>query len=66
MSCCGQCQGIEDVYNDKTAKRDLKRYHKKGPNKTTEIVLKVLAKLGVQDLSLIDIGGGVGVIQQEL
>ena len=41
MNCC-QCQGIELEFNRQTALKDLKRYQKKGPDKTTRILLDAL------------------------
>ncbi|MFQ5577055.1 MAG: hypothetical protein ACE5G8_08720 [Anaerolineae bacterium] len=65
MNCC-QCQGIETCFNQTTAARDLKRYRQKGPAKTTRFLLDALKTLGVQGLTLLDVGGGVGAIQHQL
>tara|TARA_B100000929_G_scaffold80037_1_gene62458 strand:+ start:1165 stop:1803 length:639 start_codon:yes stop_codon:yes gene_type:complete len=65
MGCC-QCQGIENVFDEKAAKRQLKRYLKKGPSRTTRILLDEIRKKGVQGLDFLDIGGGIGAIQYDL
>lgn len=65
MSCC-QCQGIETFFSDKMAARELKRYRKKGPSKTTRMLIEALTTEGVDGKTLLDIGGGVGAIQHEL
>ncbi len=65
MNCC-QCQGIEDMFNEEIVSRDLSRYRSKGPDKTTRVMIDALKKEGIQGLSLLDIGGGVGAIQHEL
>ena len=65
MSCC-QCQGIENMFDKKAAKRQLKRYLKKGPSKTTNMLLDAIHKIGVQGLDFLDIGGGIGAIQYDL
>ena len=65
MDCC-QCQGIEQVFDERQAKKDLKQYRKKGPSSTTRILVEAIKAQGVQDLSLLDIGGGVGAIQHGL
>ena len=65
MSCC-QCQGIENMFDKKAAKRQLKRYLKKGPSKTTSMLLDAIQKKGVQGLDFLDIGGGIGAIQYDL
>ena len=65
MGCC-QCQGIENMFDKKAAKRQLKRYLKKGPSKTTSMLLDAIHKEGVQGLTFLDIGGGIGAIQYDL
>ena len=65
MGCC-LCQGIENMFDKKAAKRQLKRYLKKGPSKTTRMLLDAIHKKGVQGLNFLDIGGGIGAIQHDL
>ena len=65
MGCC-QCQGIENMFDKKVAKRELKRYLKKGPSKTTSMLLNAIHKKGVKGLDFLDIGGGIGAIQYDL
>ena len=65
MGCC-QYQGIENMFDKKTAERELKRYLKKGPRKTTVMLLDAIHKEGVQGLDFLDIGGGIGAIQYDL
>lgn len=66
MKCCSQCEGIENLFNDSVARDELKRYLKNGPSKPTRILLDTLHTEGIQGLSLLDIGGGIGAIQHEL
>ena len=63
---CGQCRGIERIFDEKEAKRDLKGYRKKGPSKTTQMLIDIIEAEGIADKTLLDIGGGVGAIQHEL
>ncbi len=65
MNCC-QCQGIEDLFNDKLVSKELAAYQAKGPDKTTCMLTDALKAEGVQGLNLLDIGGGVGSVQHEL
>lgn len=65
MNCC-QCRGIEAFFDKKTADKELKRYRKKGPAKTTRILIAALKAEGIKGMTLLDIGGGVGALQQEL
>ncbi len=64
--CC-QCTGIEKIFNVRTARREIRRFEKRGPRKTTRWLIEgVSAGLTGDGVSLIDIGGGIGAIQIEL
>lgn len=64
---CEQClSGGANVFGKREADRQLKRYRKKGPDKTTRLLLDALAAEGVAGMTLLDIGGGVGSIALEL
>lgn len=65
MNCC-QCQGIEELFNEKLVSKELSSYRIKGPSKTTRMLTDALKKEGIQGLALLDIGGGVGAIQHDL
>jgi hypothetical protein len=49
-----QCQ-----FDDRQAKADLRSYRKKGPDRSTPLLLDALRAEGVEGASLLDIGGGV-------
>ncbi|MFW9993104.1 MAG: methyltransferase domain-containing protein [Candidatus Odinarchaeota archaeon] len=63
---CTQCKGIEKTFNRKTALKELENYHIKGPRKSSKMLLDHLKREDINGLTLLDIGGGVGVIQHEL
>ena len=65
MNCCDTTR-YDDVFGAKRAKSDLKRYRRKGPAKTTRLLIDALRSVGVQHQTLLDIGGGIGVISNEL
>ncbi len=65
MECC-QAQGIEELVDPQVAAKELNRYRRKGAVKTTRLLLDVLKREGVEGMTLLDIGGGVGVLQHEL
>ena len=65
MNCC-QCQGIEELFSAQLVSKELANYREKGPNKTTRFLIDALKEEGIQEVSLLDIGGGVGAIQHEL
>lgn len=66
MSCEAHCCGIEKLFSEKHARKQLKRYHKKGAVYATKKLLELFPHDDLQDRSLLDIGGGVGVIQREM
>lgn len=66
MACCPHCEGADSIFDQRNAEADLDAYRSKGPAGTTRRLLDALKAAGVGGLSLIDVGGGVGVIQHEL
>ncbi len=65
MSSC-QCEGIESRFDAAYAAEKLERYRRLGPDATTRALLDALRGEGVQGMTLLDIGGGVGAVQHEL
>ncbi len=65
MSCCDApawaCQ-----FDQKKAVRDLRDYREGGPAATTQALIGALVRAGVEQSTLLDIGGGIGAIQLEL
>jgi hypothetical protein len=64
VNCC--CQGVDEVFGERTARHDLARYRRRGPSKPTRRLLEAVRQEGVEDASVLDIGGGIGAIQYEL
>ena len=65
MDACG-CDDFASVFDRRSAEGDLRRYRKDGPDRTTRMLLDLILREGVEGASLLDIGGGIGVIDQEL
>jgi magnesium-protoporphyrin O-methyltransferase len=65
MSCC-QCHGIDTHFHQQRVYKKLIAYRKNGPDATVRILLDALRAAGVSGMTLLDIGGGVGVLQHEL
>lgn len=63
---CSQCQGIEELFSEDYVAGELKRYRRRGPDKTTRILIDALKETNVDGLTLLDIGGGLGTIQHEM
>ena len=54
------------MFDEKTARRQLRRYRRKGPDKGTRQLVDAVAGEGVEGRTFLDIGGGVGAIQHGL
>jgi hypothetical protein len=65
MSSC-DCSGHQNVFSERMAERDLRRYLADGPDRPTKVLLEAIQERGVVDATLLDVGGGVGVVQFEL
>ncbi len=63
---CAHCQGAEKTFNPRMARRELRKYQTKGPGKTTRLLVEGIKSAGVEGATLLDIGGGVDAIENEL
>jgi len=64
--CCSLPRGYEKLFGEKTARRDLKRYRRKGLDETGERLVGFLRARSVEGLTILEIGGGVGALETEL
>ena len=55
-----------EAYDEKVAAADLSRYRKNGPRPWDRALIEAIKAEGVDGATLLDIGGGIGVIQHEL
>jgi SAM-dependent methyltransferase len=65
MDSCG-CDGLAWMFDSRTAERDRDDYHRNGPDRTTRMLLDLMRPYGIDGSTILDIGGGIGVIDQEL
>lgn len=63
---CDQCRGIEGMFGQRQAQRQVNHYRRRGPDKTTRMLIEAIKAEGVDGLTLLDIGGGIGAIQLAL
>ncbi len=63
---CPHCIGSERIFDEKNARRELKNYRKKGPDKTTRWLIESIQALGSQGRDVLDVGAGVGAIHLAL
>jgi 2-polyprenyl-3-methyl-5-hydroxy-6-metoxy-1,4-benzoquinol methylase len=59
------CAALQQMFDEKTARRQLRRYRRRGAARSTRLLLEALEQAGPGE-SLLDIGGGIGVIQDAL
>ncbi|MFB6098267.1 MAG: class I SAM-dependent methyltransferase, partial [Salinibacter sp.] len=61
------CQETADLFDWEKAQTELRKYRKSGPpNKCTRLLIDGLKPLDLQDKTLLDVGGGIGMIPLEL
>jgi SAM-dependent methyltransferase len=65
MDNCG-CEGFATTFDRRSAEADRDSYRRDGPNTTTRMLLGLIRRYGVAGSSILDIGGGIGVIDLEL
>lgn len=63
-SCCEQA--TDRFFDKKYAQRDLRKYRKKGPGGTTRLLVDELLQHKLIDATLLDVGGGIGMITHEV
>jgi 16S rRNA G966 N2-methylase RsmD len=63
--CCGRT-GYQTVFSDRFAKRVARTYRKRGLDPTERRMVSFLTDRDISDVSVLEIGGGVGEIQIEL
>lgn len=63
---CRHCRDAAGFFGKGIAQRELRRYRRRGPSRSTRLLLEALRDQGVRGASFLDIGGGVGAVQQEL
>jgi SAM-dependent methyltransferase len=64
MDACG-CD-FSELFDRTTAERDLERYRRHGPDRTTRLLLDMIRTRGARGATILDIGSGIGVIDHEL
>ena len=65
MDACS-CDGFASIFDEATARRDRDRYHRDGPDRTTRLLLELLTPYRSSGSSVLDIGGGIGIVDLEL
>jgi hypothetical protein len=66
MARCCTPAGYRKVFGGRAARRDARRYRRRGLDSASRHVVDFLAGRGVDGDSVLEVGGGVGAIQVEL
>jgi magnesium-protoporphyrin O-methyltransferase len=59
---CAQCIGIEEMFDAKRAASELRRYRRRGPAKTSRILIGSIAAEGLAGRTVLDVGAGIGAV----
>jgi magnesium-protoporphyrin O-methyltransferase len=65
-SCCGFGDSAEGQFNAAKVANELSKYRRKGPGPTTWRLRDGLTSAGLRQGTLLDIGGGLGILSLEL
>jgi SAM-dependent methyltransferase len=63
-TCCGR--GYERFFGARTARRDARRYRRRGLDDTGQRLVDELAARGLAEATVLEVGGGVGAVDLEL
>jgi magnesium-protoporphyrin O-methyltransferase len=63
---CNCCEIADNAFSEAEAGAEIRNYRKRGPAHQTKLILQAVRSLGLKNASLLDIGGGIGVIHHEL
>ncbi len=66
MAGCCSPGGYDDVFGEKQARKDLRRYRRRGLARDALGALRFLRSRGIEGASVLEVGGGVGALQLEL
>jgi magnesium-protoporphyrin O-methyltransferase len=66
MPCSCRCAGTASHFDQRRARRDRERYERHGPDSTTSLLLEELRRVTRPGDTLLDVGGGIGVLGLEL
>jgi ribosomal protein L11 methylase PrmA len=65
-SCCAFGNTADQHFTAERVAKELRRYRRKGPGPTTLGLRNGLASAGLQEGTVLDVGGGLGLLSLEL
>jgi predicted nicotinamide N-methyase len=67
MACpCCAPSGYEELFSERQARRDARRYRRKGLDRAARWIVETVRAQGVEGATVLEPGGGIGAIQVEL
>ncbi len=66
MNGCCSPRGYRRLFSEQKAQSEAKRYRSRGPDTDARRVIEPLLERGVEGSTILEIGGGIGVVQLEL
>jgi hypothetical protein len=66
VSCCCAPSGYDELFGEKQARKDARRYRKKGLHAPARWIVEAVRSRGIEGATVLEPGGGVGAIQLEL
>ena len=66
MSDCCTPKGYRQIFSEKSAAGEAKRYRRKGLDGTSKRIFDFIRERGVAGKTLLEVGGGIGAIEIEL
>jgi len=66
MTACCTPSGYDEFFGEKQARKDARRYRRKGLDRAAQWIVDTVREQGVEGATVLEPGGGVGAIELEL
>lgn len=66
MTDCCTPQGYRQIFSEKNARAEARRYRRRGLDGTSRRIVDLIKKRGIEGKTLLEVGGGIGAIEIEL
>jgi hypothetical protein len=66
VSCCSPPSGYDELFGERQARKDARRYRRKGLDRAARWIVESVVDRGVEGATVLEPGGGVGAIEIEL
>ena len=66
MPGCCTPSGYRKIFGERTARRDVRKYRRRGLDRAARRIVSFLTERGIDGDAVLEVGGGVGAIQLEL